>query len=303
MKIHRPSHYTAGFICQPEPDDGLPFFELGEVYLGSGVTVDRAQTNAWEICLQVKGESTWSVGDKKYTMSELDSYLIRPGVKTCLQACTADESHFYFVAFPDRWIPEELKPRSEWKQDCLFSENSGELLLPLQNLIREISIPQKWRRYACQLTLQQLCIAFSRIHLTQQEEQKSWLDIHPAAQRAMSLIEARPDYPWRTEELAAMSGVSESHLYGSFREAYGESPFQCFMRLRIEESKRRLSNTDLSVTQIAIDLGFSSSQHFSRIFRQRTGSSPSEFRNEIANNRENWGPCVLIKVGDLDQAG
>lgn len=283
MIIHRPKDCTAGFMCRAEPKDCLPFLELGEVYASSSTQVDSHQNHGWEICLQTKGHSEWTVKGEKASMGELSSYLIRPGIEHRSNAFAEEECHFYFVVFRDECIPEILKDRPEWNQDYLFSEESGDLILPFQNLIREMSIPKKWRRHACRLALQQLCIAFSRTHLTKSDHRRSWLDFHPAAVRAMTLLESQPDYPWRTEELAKEAGVSVPHLCEHFRKAYGESPYQCLMRMRIEESKRRLTTTDLSITHIAVDLGFASGQHFSRIFKQRTGSTPRQFRNAQSN--------------------
>jgi len=50
--------------------------------------------------------------------------------------------------------------------------------------------------------------------------------------------------------------------------------------LRIEAAKRSLSETDESVTSIALASGFSHAQHFSSTFRQATGISPSLFRQQ-----------------------
>jgi AraC-like DNA-binding protein len=55
---------------------------------------------------------------------------------------------------------------------------------------------------------------------------------------------------------------------------------------RIEEAKRRLRESEDAVTVVALELGFGSSQHFSRQFREATGVSPTEWRKTARPNAE-----------------
>jgi AraC family transcriptional regulator len=66
----------------------------------------------------------------------------------------------------------------------------------------------------------------------------------------------------------------------AFQESTGSSPHRYVLALRIEAAKRRLSDTDDSLTSIALSSGFSHSQHFSAAFRQATGMRPSDFRRQ-----------------------
>ena len=81
--------------------------------------------------------------------------------------------------------------------------------------------------------------------------------------------------------LAEMSGVvdlSKRHFLRAFREATGTTPHRFVLRLRIEEAKRRLIETDDAITEVAFAVGFGSSQQFATRFRSATGVTPSSFR-------------------------
>lgn len=79
---------------------------------------------------------------------------------------------------------------------------------------------------------------------------------------------------------------SESHLYTSFKNETGQTPNELITQLRIKEALYLLKNTDKSITYIAMDTGFSSSQYFSSVFKKQLGRSPSNFRSECRKKDE-----------------
>lgn len=82
------------------------------------------------------------------------------------------------------------------------------------------------------------------------------------------------------DTLAQVAHVNKYYLAHSFKEEFGVSPISYQLNRRIEESCYLLRQTDMSLSQIAHVLGFSSSSYFSQIFRKSRGMSPSEFRRQ-----------------------
>jgi AraC-like DNA-binding protein len=82
------------------------------------------------------------------------------------------------------------------------------------------------------------------------------------------------------EQLATDLNVGYSYFRQMFRKYTGISPTQYHLSLRIQKAKDLLISTDQSFKEIAIDLGFESYFYFSRIFKDKTGKSPMEFRKE-----------------------
>ena len=82
------------------------------------------------------------------------------------------------------------------------------------------------------------------------------------------------------EKLAGDLHVGYSYFRQMFRKYTGISPIQYHLSLRIQKAKDLLVSTDLSFKEIAIELGFESIFYFSRIFKDKTGKSPMEFRKE-----------------------
>lgn len=81
------------------------------------------------------------------------------------------------------------------------------------------------------------------------------------------------------EAMADVACFSKFHFSRVFQAHYGESPTQCLARIRLELAARKLVYVpDLSITQVALECGFSGSDTFARSFRSRFGSSPRVFK-------------------------
>jgi AraC family transcriptional regulator len=81
-------------------------------------------------------------------------------------------------------------------------------------------------------------------------------------------------------ELASLADLSPSRFTRAFKSAFGDTPYRYVMRQRIEAAKLMLREKALTATAVAMSLGFSSQSHFIKVFRQFTGLTPSQFRND-----------------------
>ena len=84
-----------------------------------------------------------------------------------------------------------------------------------------------------------------------------------------------------TEELAEMADLSVSHFERRFRLAFGASPRQYLIRVRVENAAAQLRETDLSITAIAQSCGFYDHAHFSRSFNRVMSITPSAYRRQF----------------------
>ena len=73
--------------------------------------------------------------------------------------------------------------------------------------------------------------------------------------------------------------MSEAHFIRTFRDTFGETPHRYLQRRRVERSMFLLRETDRSITDICLDVGFTSLGTFSRTFREIVGETPSGYRS------------------------
>jgi len=78
--------------------------------------------------------------------------------------------------------------------------------------------------------------------------------------------------------MAALVGLGTTIFTEKVKSYSGFSPINYLINIRISEAIKLLKRPEISVTDIALDTGFYSSQHFSTTFKKLTGYRPSEFR-------------------------
>ena len=95
----------------------------------------------------------------------------------------------------------------------------------------------------------------------------------------LEYIEDTLGQPIKLRDLAALIGISARHFERAFRESTGSSPHAYVMDRRLKRARDLLINRpELPIEQIALQLGFSSSSHFSSAFRRQTRLTPRDFR-------------------------
>jgi AraC family transcriptional regulator len=99
--------------------------------------------------------------------------------------------------------------------------------------------------------------------------------------RVAAYIEERvaDDIPLAT--LAELARLSPYHFCRSFKRSFGMPPHRYHANRRIERAKQLLANRELSVTAIALDIGFSETSTFTATFHRLTGQTPSRYRRNL----------------------
>jgi AraC family transcriptional regulator len=82
------------------------------------------------------------------------------------------------------------------------------------------------------------------------------------------------------DRLAAQAGLSKFHFQRLFKAATGVSPSRHHINLRMNEARRLLRETKMSVVDVALEVGYANPSHFARLFRRETGLSPSDYRRQ-----------------------
>ena len=93
-------------------------------------------------------------------------------------------------------------------------------------------------------------------------------------------MQSAPERNWSTEELASLVDMSARNLSRRFQRATGQTIKQYLLALRLQLAMDWLRHSDLSIADIAAQLGFGDSSYFSKCFRQHFSESPGHYRQQ-----------------------
>ena len=224
----------------------------------------------WELCVIVAGEVHWWVGDGRWHLGAGSAWLTAPGevhgaVDSAMPPCRLAWCQVDDALVEDAW--HDL-PRRAWDDD-------GELADLLAALLRECREPDELGGDACAALLGRLRVVVrrqARGHARRAE---------PAAlARIRRRLERDPAWWPTVAELTALTGLGRTRLFQLARDHWREAPLAHCNRLRLRLAAERLLTDARSVTAIALDLGFASSQHFATAFRRATGFAPGTYRRQ-----------------------
>lgn len=144
-------------------------------------------------------------------------------------------------------------------------------------LQKELVSALPFAEVACRALLEELVVFLLRGNVTSTSsllpEQREVIE------RALRLMHERSHESLYIREIAKECGLSPQHFRKLFKNYLGVGPKRYLITLKIQRSKCLLLHREHSVTEVAMRLGFSSTQQFSKVFRKITGFSPSTWRS------------------------
>ena len=103
--------------------------------------------------------------------------------------------------------------------------------------------------------------------------------LEQSVEKAKIIMDERVSGEIDLYDLASELDLSYSWFRKTFKEYTGHSPARYFQLLKLQRAQRLLSDTELSIKEIAYSLGYKSTEHFFSIFKKHTGCTPTAYRN------------------------
>ncbi|MGE4488607.1 MAG: helix-turn-helix domain-containing protein [Kiritimatiellales bacterium] len=236
-----------------------------------------------EINCILHGHLHWELKGAEYSLKPGDCFLCLPnephgGLHSFMEPC---ELFFLQVHVPTGQKDPELKYLLDELKSLPVRQFCGNRVIQdhLNRMFQECESLQKHSITAqrCNLALLLievlLCATVGAVTATPPVHSRAVL-------RAIDYTRSHLHDPATVKAMQKASGLSRSEFFRKFKDETKAGPNQYLLWKRIEEAKDLLATGTLSVTEVAHQLGFCSSQYFATVFRRHTGLSPNNFRQQ-----------------------
>ncbi|WP_435171336.1 helix-turn-helix domain-containing protein [Paenibacillus glycanilyticus] len=243
--------------------------------------IARERTGVHSLAYVYSGEGVLAFDGEEKPLGPGDLFQIWPGLPMRLTSSRSNPLHFHSFLFQYRTI--------QWEGGTMLSrEASGKLPLQLGNAGPEQMVLESVFREAYELWQDknngyewhvklQLLNALQLIQRLGANRED-----HPGAvtavQKAIQYMKQSFKENLTRDQLAESISLSPGYFSVLFKAHTGISPIRYLNKIRIDQSKLLLRNTDLPIKEIAEESGFEDSFYFSRLFQKETGMSPRDFR-------------------------
>ncbi len=254
-----------------------------------GALKPDAHRGEYELHYFRRGRLRWWVEEENYELHPHSLLIIRPGEmhggeNNTIQPC---EHYWLRFSFPRKDALPGLTPKETSRLKREFEQLSHRVITASQDVNQFFMYllhehrrrEQPDARQMARLMFHALLITVLREHSqfvlsNQQKPMLTWRVRKAQEMIKMQLDQAELDI----DKIARALSISSSGLRARFSLETQTTPHAYWMWQRIERAKTLLRETDLSITRIAIELGFTSSQYFSTVFRKQVGVMPSAYR-------------------------
>lgn len=232
--------------------------------------------NHTELFFIVSGKGQFLIQDQVFPVDVNNLVIINPNVPHMEASLNAQPLEYIVLGIDGIELATKENSNGEF---CILDHfESVDISSCLRNILREMELKNTGYMDVCQAYMEILIIRLMRNTDLAVQTQPQVISGNSQCAAVRRYIDLHFKEPLTLEQLSEEAHINKYYLSHAFKREYGVSPINYMISRRIDESKYLLAETDLSMSQIAQLLGFSSLSYFSQVFRKIHGSSPMEFR-------------------------
>ena len=232
--------------------------------------------NHLELFYITGGKGQFLIQDQLYPVNVNNLVIINPNVTHTEVSLNAQPLEYIVLGIEG--IELSTSNDSNGQFNILDHFESVEISGCLRNILREMELKNEGYEDVCQAYMEILIIRLMRSTALSVPSESQAVSTNRQCAAVRRYIDLHFKETLTLEQLANEGHKNKFYLSHAFKREYGVSPINYMISKRIEESKYLLSETDLSMSQIAQLLGFSSLSYFSQVFHRTQAISPKEYR-------------------------
>jgi len=229
-----------------------------------------------ELFFIVSGKGQFLIQDQVFPVDVSNLVIINPNVPHTEASLNAQPLEYIVLGISGIELAADANFNGQF---CILDHfESVEISSCLRNILREMELKNADYEDVCQSYMEILMIRLMRNIAIAAQDEPQVISGNRQCAAVKRYIDQHFKEPLTLEQLSEEAHMNKYYLSHAFKREYGVSPINYMISRRIEESKYLLVETDLSMSQIAQILGFSSLSYFSQVFRKNQEISPMEFR-------------------------
>ena len=230
-----------------------------------------------ELFYIVGGKGQFLIEDQLHPVSANNLVIINPNVSHTEVSLNAQPLEYIVLGIEG--VELATGENTDGNYDILDHFESMEISSCLRNILREMELKNTGYEDICQAYMEILIIRLMRNTALAVLTSPQVIPDNRQCAAVKRYIDLHFKESLTLDQLAEQAHMSKYYLSHAFKREYGVSPINYMTHKRIEESKYLLAETDLSLSQIAHLLGFSSLSYFSQVFRRTQSVTPLEYRH------------------------
>ena len=218
---------------------------------------------------------------QEHIISKDNMVLYRPGEPQICDLEPIDKPTVYWVHFTGSDVEQTLNYYQIPTETNVFYVGSKPDFPWLYNqIIRELQLKRIHFEDALNLNLQHIFLTINR---SMQGEDNVDEEMTALIEHATHYFRENFNQNIMIENFAKLHNVTPHWFMQNFKKIMKSTPRQYIITLRINSAMELLENTDYSIVQVAEAVGYDNPLYFSRIFKKRTGISPTNYRKKSQN--------------------
>lgn len=230
--------------------------------------------NEYQIVYITKGRGVFVTDQASYNVVPGSVFIVFPGIR-----------HFYRPDFEVGWTEYWVGAKGPYleilRDEGFLSPDESFHEIGLQNgllaIYSQIFDEVKLQKPLYQIKASSSILALLAEIISQERKSVQYSHSEQLVEKAKFLMEENIYGEINLNAIGEMLGVSTSHLNDVFKSYTAMTPYQYFISIKIHKAKELLERGEQSIKEIAFRLGFKDQYYFSRLFKSKTGISPSRW--------------------------
>ncbi len=279
--------YSINQFQKEQPDNLLYEVEPFDHNRSFKVEYPHRHDNFYEILFITKGSGSYTIDLQTYPISPDHIFFVSPGQVHTIDFSEDIQGYIFlftsgFYLFHKEGASKTDFPffhRLSGHTPPLHLQDKVEMIRLFEMACQEQKQPQSGTDVVIRSLLEIILVHCKRLYSLSEDDAKLPKG-RLLVKRFQKLVEENIGLKWGVKEFAALLAVTPAHLNETVKDHTGVTASSHIHELIILESKRLLTHTELTVSEISEKLFFEDSSYFARYFKKYTGTSPSEFKGK-----------------------